>query len=176
MQHNAIMKELELLISHSGIWHLIPLWNFNSFCCECSGMLTAACCTQTRSNSLHFGVARGQLTRPSAGAAPSHIWRAWNRLHGTTAWHCLTQQSRHLAGQCERPAPVKQSKPVIRRRHWVWLSDSTSLLHSTCIGLTQNCTGHGQLAPPNTGNTEFCRGVQILNICSHSITEAPGGS
>lgn len=105
-----------------------------------------------------------------------HIWRAWNRLHGTTAWHRLTQQSRHLAGLCERPAPVKQSKPVIRRRHWVWLSDCTSHRHSTCIGLTQNCTGHGQFAPPNTGNIEFCRGVQMLNICNYSIIEAPGGN
>lgn len=146
----------ELLISHScSTWHLFFSRNFNS-----SGRKTAAN-HQTQSNYLHFGVALGQLTRPSPGAAHSHIWRAWNRLHGTTAWRRLTQQSRHLAGKCERSAPVKQSQPVIRRRHWVWLSATTSLLYSSCICLTWNCIGHGQLALPNTGDTEFCCSVQI---------------
>lgn len=138
----------ELLISHPGsIWHLVLSWNFISFCCERSGRMTAAN-RQTQSDNLQFGVALGQLTRPSAGAAPSHIWRAWNRLHGTTVWRRLTQQSRHLAGPCERPAPAKQSQLAIRRRHWVWLSATSSLLHFCCLCLTQNCIGHGQLATP----------------------------
>lgn len=138
----------ERLISHPGsIWHLVLSWNFISFCCERSGRVTAAN-RQTRSDNLQFGVALGQLTRPSAGAAPSHIWRAWNRLRGTTVWRRLTQQSRHLAGPCERPTPVKQSQLAIRRKHWVWLSATSSPLHSSCICLAQNCIVHGQLAAP----------------------------
>lgn len=138
----------ELLISHPGSnWHLVLSWNFISFCCERSGRMTAAN-RQTQPDNLQFGVALSQLTRPSAGAAPSHIWRAWNRLHGTTVWRRLTQQSRHLAGPCERPAPVKQSQLAIRQRHWVWLSATSSLLHFSCLCLTQNCIGPGQLATP----------------------------
>lgn len=30
----------------------------------------------------------------------------WHWLRGTGAWHCLTQQRQHLAGQCERLAVV----------------------------------------------------------------------
>lgn len=46
------------------------------------------------------------LVNPSAGASALAHVRMWHWLRGAGARHRLTQQSRHLASQCERPAAV----------------------------------------------------------------------
>lgn len=152
------------LISHSAVSFPHEMYYYFNR----SGRMTVAN-RHAQSDHLQFGVALGQLARPSAGVAPSHIWRKGHRLHGTTVWRRLTQQSRHLAGPCEGPAPVKQSQLAIRRRHRAWLSAASCLLPLSCCRIygTHNYIAHAQQALPpwsrSWGNAFLCVSLKRFN-------------